>query len=142
MVPSAELGALYRYWQWGVQCLSNPWGQWAAFANGEKWDYGSCERPDPTSCNVKATTEISLLVILFDVRMSPLQIQKENLSYPSFVIIHPSLPNSNSCRQCNFGVDWNSFGGSSLMIFPSISSAGPISLWIGYDNGLTWSKTK
>ena len=52
--------------------------------------------------NVKVTTEGLLLVITFDVRMTPVQIQKENQNYSSFIIIHSSLPKSNSCRQCNF----------------------------------------
>lgn len=42
-------------------------------------------------CSVKATTEISLLVIIFDIRMTPVQIQKENQTYTSFVIIHLCL---------------------------------------------------
>ena len=52
--------------------------------------------------NVKATTKVSLPVITFDVRMTLVQIQKEDQSHSSFIIIHLFLPKSNSCRQCNF----------------------------------------
>jgi len=45
---------------------------------------------------VKATTEISLLEMIFDVGMTSLPMQKENQSYSSFVIIQASLPKSNS----------------------------------------------
>ena len=88
--------------------------------------------------NVKATSEGLLLVITFDVRMTPVQIQKENQNYSSFIIIHSSLPKSNSCRQCNFCMNWESLG---LRFFLNLFCT--IRLFqIGCNNNLAGSKAK
>lgn len=133
-----ELGAFHWPWQLGRQSVTpstsrGHMGQLLQTENSESvalvWGLTQLVH------NVKATTEVSLLVIIFDIRITPVQIQKENQSYSSIVIIHLSLPKSNCCRQCNFCMDWDSFGGFGLFCTTYL-----LFFWTGYNNDLAKPK--
>lgn len=80
-----------------MHCLSASWGHTGPLLQIDKSEAtGLATGLTQLLRSVKATSETSVLVIIFDVGMTSVQMQKENQSYSSSVIIQPSLPKSNS----------------------------------------------
>lgn len=80
----------------------------AALRWGVKSGCSTCERPQPAP----------LCLSLCLMSEWPLCKSGRQISYSSLLIVHPPVPDANSCRQCSFCVCWDSFGGSGLLIFP------------------------